>query len=76
MMNLLETGVITFSSDLLVNWVTTDGATLRPMMSIEPEPSEEERQAILAALAGAPEADSSWSAAALREGVEDGEEDP
>lgn len=44
--------------------------------TIEPEPSEEERAAILAALAAPPEADEGWTAAALAEGVEDGELDP
>ena len=44
--------------------------------TIEPEPSDEEREAILAALGGAHEDDAGWSAAALLEGVEDGESDP
>ncbi len=43
---------------------------------IEPEPTEEERDAILAALDGPVSADSGWAAAALLEGVEDGELDP
>jgi hypothetical protein len=44
--------------------------------TIEPEPTEEEREAILAALAGGREDDAGWSDAALLEGVEDGEPDP
>ena len=44
--------------------------------TIEPEPNEEERQAILAALAEAPDSDEGWAAAALREGVEGDELDP
>jgi hypothetical protein len=45
--------------------------------TIEPEPPEEVREAILAALAGGvAAADEAWSAAALLEGVEDGEVDP
>ena len=44
--------------------------------TIEPEPSEDEREAILAALAEPPAADAGWAAAALREGVEDDELDP
>ena len=44
--------------------------------TIEPEPSEEERDAIVAALAGPVAADSGWAEAALAEGVEDGELDP
>ena len=44
--------------------------------TIEPEPTAEEREAILASLAGTAEADEGWSAAALLEGVEDGEIDP
>ena len=44
--------------------------------TIEPEPSEEEREAILGALARPVEADGGWAAAALLEGVEDGEIDP
>jgi hypothetical protein len=43
---------------------------------IEPEPSEEERDAILAALDRPVPVDSGWAAAALLEGVEDGELDP
>jgi hypothetical protein len=38
---------------------------------IDPEPAEEVREAILAALAGVAQDDGSWSAAALLEGVED-----
>jgi hypothetical protein len=44
--------------------------------TIEPEPTEEEREAILAALAGPAAADHGWADAALLEGVEDGELDP
>jgi hypothetical protein len=44
--------------------------------SIEPEPPEEEREAILAALARPVSAGPGWAAAALLEGVEDGELDP
>ena len=44
--------------------------------TIEPEPSEEERAAILAALAGPAEVVDGWAAASLLEGVEDGELDP
>ncbi len=47
--------------------------------TIEPEPSKEEREAILAALAGpaGPAATlQSWAEAALIEGVDDGELDP
>ena len=44
--------------------------------TIEPEPSEDEREAILAALAAAPKTDSGWAAAALLEGVEGDELDP
>ena len=43
---------------------------------IEPEPPEEERDAILAALERPVPAGSGWAAAALLEGVEDGELDP
>jgi len=43
--------------------------------TIEPEPTEEEREAILAALPGAAQAGQGWEAAALLEGVE-GEPDP
>jgi len=43
---------------------------------IEPEPTEEEREAILAALAGPVAGDQGWVSAALLEGVEDGELDP
>jgi hypothetical protein len=43
---------------------------------IEPEPPAEEREAILAALARPVSASSGWAAAALLEGVEDGELDP
>jgi hypothetical protein len=44
--------------------------------TIEPEPTNDEREAILAALAGAAEADQGWAAAALLEGVDEGEPDP
>lgn len=44
--------------------------------TIEPEPTEEERDAILAALARPVAADEGWAAAALLEGVKDGEIDP
>ena len=44
--------------------------------TIEPEPPEEEREAILAALADAAPAEQGWADAALVEGVEDGELDP
>ena len=44
--------------------------------TIEPEPTEDEREAILAALARGHDGDDGWSAAALLEGVEDGEPDP
>lgn len=37
---------------------------------IEPEPSDEEREAILAALAAADDEPSAWAAAALAEAVE------
>ena len=43
---------------------------------IDPEPAELLREVILAALVGAPHDDDGWSAAALLEGVEDGELDP
>jgi len=43
--------------------------------TVEPTPSDGEREAILAALASAPagEDESGWAAAALLEAVEDGE---
>jgi len=44
--------------------------------TIEPEPPEEERDAILAALDRSVSADSCWAVTALVEGVEDGELDP
>ena len=47
--------------------------------TIEPEPSEEERKAILRALAGPVEVADGWTSASLLEGVEgveDGELDP
>ena len=43
---------------------------------VEPEPTPEERAAILAALAETVEDDAGWAATALLEGVEDGELDP
>ena len=39
--------------------------------TIEPEPTDDEREAILAALARRESQDSGWTEAALREGVED-----
>ena len=47
------------------------------LADVQPAPSDEEREAILAAL-GAPVADDEdgWSAAALLEGVEEGELEP
>ena len=44
--------------------------------TIEPEPTADEREAIVAALAGSVASDSGWADAALAEGVEDGELDP
>ena len=44
--------------------------------TIEPEPSEEERDAILTALAGPAPTAPGWAEAALLEGVDDGELDP
>jgi hypothetical protein len=45
--------------------------------TIHPEPPDEVREAILAALTGGVAADEdAWSAAALLEGVDDGELDP
>ena len=44
--------------------------------TIDPQPSEDEREAILASLASAAREGDGWSAAALLEGVEDGESDP
>ena len=44
--------------------------------TIEPKPSEEERDAILTALAGPTPIASGWAEAALLEGVDDGELDP
>lgn len=43
--------------------------------TIDPEPTEEEREAILAALSEASETSAGWAEAALREGVEDDEPD-
>ena len=44
--------------------------------TIEPEPPEEEREVILAALSAPAPGDGEWAAAALLEGVEEGESDP
>jgi hypothetical protein len=44
--------------------------------TIEPEPTAEEREAILAALSDSAPADQGWASAALLEGVEEGELDP
>ncbi|MGH3072968.1 MAG: hypothetical protein ACRDNB_11980 [Gaiellaceae bacterium] len=45
--------------------------------TVEPTPPEDEREAILAALAiPVVEPESGWAAAALAEGVEDGELEP
>ena len=44
--------------------------------TIEPEPPDEEREAILAALAPPVPADQGWAGAALLEGVEEAEFDP
>ena len=44
--------------------------------TIEPEPTEDEREAILAALSPPAPAAQGWEAAALLEGVEEGETDP
>jgi hypothetical protein len=41
-----------------------------PPVSIDPEPPEDEREAILAALAGEEREQSAWGEAALAEGVE------
>ncbi len=43
---------------------------------IDPEPSAEDRAAILAALAETVDKDEGWAATALLEGVEDGELHP
>ena len=45
-------------------------------VTITPEPSEQERQAIVAALAGEGDDLGSWSQAALAEGVEEADLDP
>jgi hypothetical protein len=46
-------------------------------LTIEPEPPEQEREAIVAALAGGDEDDlGDWSQAALAEGVEEADLDP
>ena len=44
--------------------------------TIDPAPTDEERGAILAALVRAPGEHEGWAAAALVEGVEDGDLDP
>ena len=44
-------------------------------VTIEPEPPEEEREVILAALSASAPGDGEWVAAALLEGVEGGESD-
>ena len=44
--------------------------------TIEPEPTEAEREAILAALARPTSGEEGWATAALAEGVEEGELDP
>ena len=44
--------------------------------TIEPEPSEEEREAIVSALAAPVVSEPGWAEAALLEGVEEGELDP
>ena len=52
-------------------------ARLRPVpATIEPEPTDEEREAIVAALARPAAAAPRWAEAALLEGFEDGELDP
>jgi hypothetical protein len=45
-------------------------------VTIDPEPLEQDRKAILAALAGEEDELGGWSQAALAEGVEDAELDP
>ena len=44
--------------------------------AIEPEPTEEEREVILAALADVVPSEQGWGSAALLEAVEDGEAEP
>jgi len=44
--------------------------------TIEPEPTDQEREAILAALARPASGEDGWASAALAEGVEEGELDP
>jgi hypothetical protein len=47
------------------------------LADVQPEPSEEEREAILAALGAATsDEEDGWSAAALLEGVEEAEVEP
>lgn len=45
-------------------------------VTIEPEPPEQEREAIVAALAGEEDDVGDWSRAALAEGVEEADLDP
>jgi hypothetical protein len=45
-------------------------------VTIEPEPPEQDREAIVAALAGEEDELDGWSQAALAEGVEDAELEP
>jgi hypothetical protein len=44
--------------------------------TIEPEPSPQEREAILAVLSAPARVEQGWAAAALREAVEEDERDP
>lgn len=44
--------------------------------TIEPEPTDEEREAILAALARPDRVEDGWASAAIAEGVEEGELEP
>ena len=44
--------------------------------TIQPEPTEEEREAILAALGRPAPSEDGWASAALAEGVEEGELTP
>jgi hypothetical protein len=48
----------------------------RVAATIEPEPTDAEREAIVAALSQRPATDQNWAETALLEGVEDGEPDP
>lgn len=45
-------------------------------VTIEPEPPEEEREVILATLSASAPGEGEWAAAALLEGVEEGDSDP